>query len=108
MRPILHTEEAGASAKAVEALVHDRSLKRATVYLDPKLVVKATRQRKYDAREKAKTILVTIGRPNYLERKFVAQCKKAGMAFPLKQVQLKAWPIPRAKRSKRERAARPK
>ncbi|MDD5354935.1 MAG: hypothetical protein PHY56_00100 [Candidatus Omnitrophica bacterium] len=32
---------------------------------------------------------VTVGRPNYAERKFIKDCIKAGESFPVKKIQLK-------------------
>jgi hypothetical protein len=63
--------------------------KRAVKYLDPKLVVKATFQGKRDARSRAETVLLTVGTPNYVERKFIGDAKKAGEPFPIKKIQLK-------------------
>jgi hypothetical protein len=33
-------------------------------------------------------IVVTIGKPNYAERKFIELAKKAGEPFPIKKIQL--------------------
>lgn len=67
------------------------SVRRATAYISPKLTIKATAQRRPDKRSKSATVLVTIGAPNFLERRFIRVCQKAGMAFPLRQVQWKHW-----------------
>lgn len=64
-------------------------LKKATKYLHPKLVVKATRIGKFDARMKTVEFKVTVGAPNYQERKFIKLCEKAGEKFPIRKVQLK-------------------
>lgn len=65
----------------------------ATKYISPKEVIRVTRTRirggikrlfaadGYDLR-------VTIGKPNYHARQFIAKCKKAGEPFPVKKVQL--------------------
>lgn len=69
----------------------------ATVYLAPDLVVRATR-RLYRRRRFSKAAfeaVVTIGRPNYLERRFIAKAKKAGASFPVRKVQVKAPPKPK-------------
>jgi hypothetical protein len=68
------------------------NLRRATAYISPKLTIKATAQRRYRKNEKSATLLVTIGSPNFIERRFIKVCQKAGMCFPLKQVQWKHWP----------------
>jgi hypothetical protein len=73
-------------------LVHEiacNGYKRATKYLSPTLTIKATRQGKLDKRGRQMTVLVTFGRPNYREREFIKQAKKAGEPFPIKKVQLK-------------------
>ena len=63
-------------------------LRKATAYLSENFVIKATRQFPAMKRDKSHTLLVTAGAPNFLERRFVRICKKAGVAFPLKQLQL--------------------
>lgn len=84
----------------------------ATKYVSPHLVIRATRKiyRKYyrDANSKKKDLVVrkidkhgnkeiilTIGKPNHSERKFIKDCKKAGEPFPVKGVILKFPPQPR-------------
>lgn len=66
-------------------------VRRATAYISPKLTVKATAQRRIDRRDWSATVLVTVGRPNTIERKFIKVCQKAGMCFPLRQIQWKHW-----------------
>lgn len=61
-------------------------------YVSPRLVVKATWQQKPTKRDRGNTILVTIGQPNYLERKFIKLCQKANVPFPVRNVQLKYYP----------------
>lgn len=68
------------------------NVRRATAYMSPALTIKATAQRRQDGRDKSATCLVTVGRPNFVERRFIGVCKKAGMAFPLIQIQWKFWP----------------
>lgn len=63
--------------------------KKATKYLSPKEVVKATFQGKRRKSDWNKTILITFGRPNYEERQFIKDCKKAGEPFPVKKIQFK-------------------
>ena len=65
--------------------------KRATKYISPALTLKATRRHKPRRGERAVEVLLTIGKPNYAERQFIADCKKAGVPFPVRKVQLKAW-----------------
>ena len=63
--------------------------KRAIKYVSPSLTIKATRQHKYRSGERASTVIVTIGRPNYAEREFIKTAKKAGEPFPIKRIQLR-------------------
>lgn len=68
------------------------NVRRATAYLSDKFTIKATAQRKIGKADKSTTILVTVGAPNFVERRFIRLCKKAGVCFPLRQVQLQFWP----------------
>lgn len=72
--------------------------KRATKYVSPTFTIKATRPHKPDKRAGGSTtISLTVGRPNYAEREFIKQAKKAGEPFPIKRVLLKAWPTRKQK-----------
>ena len=71
---------------------------RATKFLSPDLVVKATRPHKFSRRARSETVLLTVGKPNYAERLFVRQCLKAGEPFPVKKVQIR---VEHPKRKKR-------
>ena len=81
-----------AVSRAVMSVLECRDLRRATVYLDAKTTVKCTRRCRLYGRDHAQTVIVTVGRPNYAERKFTNLCKKAGEPFPVKKIQLKWWP----------------
>jgi len=81
-----------APAKAVEALLSNIGLRQAVVYVAPNFVVKATRQNKATLRTRGETFLLTVGKPAYLERRFIKACIKAGEPFPVKKVQLKFYP----------------
>lgn len=78
-------------ASVIQTLSTNRNLKSGVKYLAPDRVVKVTRQRKPERRGKSETFLVTIGKPNFLGRRFVAQCKKAGEPFPVRKVQTKEF-----------------
>ena len=67
---------------------------RATAYLSPTLTIKATKQHLVYNRQ-TNTVLVTIGRPNFAERKFIKACKAAFEPFPVKKLQLKLKPKPK-------------
>jgi len=75
----------------VNVIIHEGAVK-ATKYLTDKEVIKATRilfKGKVDNRSKKIEIRLTIGTPNFEERKFIKNCKVAGEPFPVKKIQLK-------------------
>lgn len=80
-----------AIAKVVEQLIESGAHK-ATAYLSDKFIVNATR-RLFKYRTPGKTenvqILLIVGKPNYTQRLFIKQCKKAGEPFPIRKIQLK-------------------
>jgi hypothetical protein len=78
---------------AIEAVLSNPDVRKATVYQHPNLTVKLTRQFKYDGRHSRATFLLTIGSPNYAESEFIKICKKAGEPFPVRRVQLKFYPV---------------
>ena len=78
-------------SKVMAAMLADDTLVRATRYLSPRLVVRATRRRYGRARRAVRgvtEILVTIGKPNHRERAFIRDAKRAGEPFPVKKTQL--------------------
>jgi len=77
----------------VSATLIASDAKSAIKYLSEKLVVKATWHNKPKANNRGETMVVTFGKPNYLERKFIADCKKAKVAFPVSKIQLKFYPV---------------
>ena len=86
-----------ALTQAIEALLRTDS-KQAVKYVSPVLVVKATRVtyrangRKPRKNERSTELVLTFGRPGYREREFIKACAKAGEPFPVKRVQLRAYP----------------
>jgi hypothetical protein len=74
----------------VEMLLRTES-RVAVKYLGPQLVVRATR-RLYNgkiARGIAPIeIALHIGRPNYIERRFIKACKQAGEPLPVRKIQI--------------------
>lgn len=80
-----------AIARAVETVL-ETGCRKATVYLGSKTVVKCTARHRPDKREKAPSFVLTIGAPNFVERRFIRLCKKAGEPFPVRKVQIKFWP----------------
>lgn len=76
-----------------------KDLLSATKYLSPNLVARLVRKRRnknvYNKRKPTIYVInntedpefiLTIGRPNYLERRFIKHCKNAGEPFPVKNV----------------------
>ena len=74
VRPVLLKEEGAAVAEAV-GLVLVGGYKTVVVFLKPLSRVK--RRIRVARHGKTDTMSVTIGRPNYAERLFLKQCKKA-------------------------------
>jgi hypothetical protein len=79
----------------VRTIFRDVTVWKATKYISPNFVVKATRKR-FGAKinpdnlsEGICEICLTLGRPNYAEREFIKLCKKAGEKFPVKNIQIK-------------------
>lgn len=70
----------------------------ATKVLEPKLVVRLTRRLKYSKRNQRNEYVLTIGKPNHLEREFIKACIKAKEPFPVKKVQIKFNPVKRKKK----------
>lgn len=81
-------------AVVVGALVASDA-KTAIKYLSPKLIVKATWRHKPEARNTREECVVTFGAPGYRQQQFINVAVKAGEPFPIKKVQLTAWPIKR-------------
>lgn len=89
-----------AAEAVVSSLIVMSDQRKAIKFLGPNLVVKLTRQRKTDRRARQHTFLLTIGKPNFDERKFVKDCKKAGEPFPVEKVQLQGHPVKRKLKTK--------
>lgn len=77
--------------QVVEAVLGD-GVRKATKFISEKETVKATRRlfsSKVNKRSRITEIILTIGGPNYAERKFIKDAKKAGEPFPIKRVLIK-------------------
>ena len=75
----------------VDTLLRQGAIKALKIF-DDHTIVRATRKTyngKIDKRSRTTEILFTIGSPNYLERKFIKDCKKAKEPFPIKKIQIK-------------------
>lgn len=64
--------------------------RRATKFVTPKFVVRATirRDRRRIPTKGTVEISLTIGRPNFAERRFIKALKKTGEPFPVKKIKL--------------------
>lgn len=84
-------------------------VRRATKYVSPTMVIRASRRldfkkkdRMPDKRENI-SIVITIGKPNYLERDFIKDCKKAGEKFPVQGIILTFPPKARNRKGGKKR-----
>ncbi len=87
-----------ATGLVVNAVIESEAHK-ATKYMSEKMVVNATRRMylgKIVKGDRSIDISLKIGVPNYLEKEFIKQCKKAGEPFPVKKIQLK-FPVKKKK-----------
>ena len=87
------TYETSVAAQAIIAAIQDPTIRSVVKYVSYKQVVKVTRRHKprQYARVNHAEFVVTIGRPNHDERKFVKLCLKAGEPFPVKKAQIKRY-----------------
>jgi len=75
----------------IVSIVASGTARKATKYVSPKLVIKATARHKPRKDSSAVEIVLTIGKPNYREREFIKMALKAGEPFPIRKVQLQLW-----------------
>ena len=61
--------------------------KQAIKYFSPSFVMKATLVGEH--RRRGSSVLITYGKPNYTERKFIKAALKDGEPFPIETVQVK-------------------
>jgi len=66
--------------------------KSAIKFIDEKTIVRATWHNKPSGRNNRETMVVSFGAPNYIDREFIAKCKKAKEPFPVKKIQFRFWP----------------
>lgn len=69
--------------EVIDALVNSKAAK-AIKYISPRLIVRATA-----VKNSKGSILLSVTAPNHAERAFIKDCKKAKVAFPVANVQLK-------------------
>ena len=78
-------------AKVVSALIAS-DCKTAIQYIDAKTVVKATWHNKPSGRNRSESLVLSFGAPGFREAAFIKSCIKAGEPFPVKKIQLRAYP----------------
>lgn len=81
------------------AAVYDalgKGMRKATMYVEPRLVVSACRRSKFSARHTRDDIVLKVGVPNYKEREFLKRLKKAGDSYPTGWIDLQPWPKKKA------------
>ncbi len=86
-----------AVSRAVVSLLETEARK-VTLFVSPELTIVAARRFKPSKREPNVDIMLTIGKPNFENRKFIKDCKKAGEPFPVKKIQLRWWPEKRKRK----------
>lgn len=77
----------------ITELMATKGAKSAIKYVSESLVVKATWHNAPKANSRGETMVVTFGKPNYAEREFIKQCRKAGEPFPVRKTQFKFYPV---------------
>lgn len=78
-----------AVARVVGAVV--AGAKHAVVYVSPRFTVKATRVFRPRGDERSVEMVLTMGRPNYAERQFIKDYRKAGEKFPVRKIQVRGY-----------------
>ena len=86
-----------AVTSVIEILMRGNA-KRATKFISPTQIVRATRRH-----PKTSEFVLKIGSPNYLERDFIKACKKAGEPFPVRNIQIKFYPEKKKTRAGKRR-----
>ena len=81
----------------VATLLDNPQYRRATYYAAVDTVVRLTCRHRFTKRARRHEFVLTVGEPNYTERKFITACKKAKEPFPVKKVQCQLWPVKRPK-----------
>jgi len=83
----------------VISVLFNEGCRSAVKYISDNQVVKATRRFKPNKMSKREEILLTIGQPNYAERKFIKRCKKS-CAYKMQNVITKPYPSKKSKAKK--------
>jgi len=83
-----------AISHVMQTMINFPETRQAASYISPKLVVRASRRGVGRPRRGDNTeVVLTIGRPNFVQRSFIKSCQKSGEVFPVKKMQLKFFPV---------------
>jgi hypothetical protein len=79
----------------VDMLVEEPRLHKVTRYISPHYVEKATRRGRPGKNRITvqETYLITIGKPNYAEKRQIKLYREVKEPFPVKRLQLKWYPV---------------
>ena len=94
-----------AVGKVVDSILGDVTIRKATKYISPTTVVKASLRHKYSTRHNQEEFVLTLGKPNYDERHFIKKCIDSKESFPVKKIQFKFWHKKKSKKAKTTRTA---
>lgn len=79
--------------KVVRTLVETEGARKVTAFLSPTMTVKASfvlfGGKSPSERARSADIRLTIGDPNFAERRFIKDCRRAGEPFPVKKLQVR-------------------
>lgn len=95
-------KDAVAVRTIITAMINDSEIRQGTIYASANKTIKVTHIHNRSVSRKPRVdsnmdLRVTIGRPNYPERKFIKMCKRAGEPFPVKKIQFKFFPAKKRK-----------
>jgi hypothetical protein len=63
--------------------------RKAVKYLDDHTIVRATRRGAFRKNARTTELVLTVGKPNYSERRYIRLLKAAGQSFPVNKIQLR-------------------
>lgn len=82
------------------AAFSDPKVRTATAYMSPTYTMRLSLVLPPDRWAHRRYFSLTLGKPNFEGRKFIAAAQAAGEPFPVKKVQLRFWPKDWAKKKK--------
>jgi hypothetical protein len=77
---------------AVDTALCNPKIKTVVIIESPEKTIRITRRLKPRARATRTEFVLTIGKPNHSERKYIKMLQKAGEPFPVKKFRLKFYP----------------